>query len=142
LEFDTGNGVQALTTPEIIDKVEFGGYTMVYLPYSMAKKIRRGFFIVAEEGKASLLVKPEVVFKKATEPGAYKEAEPAKFEKKADSYYIKVSKNEAKLISGKKDITEVFPDNSDKIEAFIKKNKTKHRNIEDLKQLVQYYNSL
>ncbi|MBN1987496.1 MAG: hypothetical protein JW761_14390 [Prolixibacteraceae bacterium] len=142
LEFDTGNGVQALTTPEIIDKVEFGKYTMVYLPYSMAKKIRRGFFILAEEGNASLLIKPEIEFKKATEPGAYKEAEPAKFERKTDSYYIRVGTSEAKLISGKKDMMEVFPDNHEKMEAFIKKNNTKHRKAEDLKQLVQYYNSL
>ncbi|MCG6187059.1 hypothetical protein [Maribellus maritimus] len=142
IEFDTGSGVQELAAPEIVDKVEFGSYTMVYVPYSITKKIRRGFFIVEEEGKASLLVKPEIAFVKATEPGAYKAAEPAKFDRKNDEYYIWIKKNEAKMISGKNDIVDVFPDNHEKIEAFIKKNKIKHRKPEDLKQLVQYYNSL
>jgi hypothetical protein len=142
IEFDTGNGVQALAAPEIVDRVEFGGFTMVYVPYSITKKIRRGFFILEEEGKASLLIKPEVAFVKATKPGAYKEAEPAKFDKRPDSYYIRVGMAEAKIISGKNDIVEIFPDNRDKIEAFIKKNKIKYRKAEDLKQLVQYYNSL
>lgn len=142
IEFDTGDGIQALAAPEIVDKVEFGDYTMVYVPYSITKKIRRGFFIVDQEGKASLLIKPDVAFVEATEPGAYKQAEPAKFDKKENEYYIKVGMNEAKIISNKNDLEEVFPDHTKEIETFIKKNKIKHRKPEDLKKMVQYYNSL
>lgn len=142
IEFDTGDGIQALAAPEIVDRVEFGNYTIVYVPYSITKKIRRGFFIVDEGGKASLLIKPDVAFVEATEPGAYKQAEPAKFDKKADDYYIKVGLSEAKIISNKNDLTDAFPDHNKEIESFIKANKIKHRKPEDLKQVVQYYNSL
>ncbi len=142
VEFDTGNGVQAIAAPETVDKIEFGDYTMVYVPYSITKKVMRGFFIVKEQGKASLLIKPEVTFVQATEPAPYKHAEPAKFDRRENEYYIWVQKNEAKLISSKNDMVDVFPDNHDKLEAFIKKNKIKHRQPEDLRKLVQYYNSL
>ncbi len=142
IEFDTGNEIQALGAPEIVDKIEMGNIKMVYVPYSVSKKINRGFFIIEEEGKASLLSKPEVTFYEATKPAAYSDAQPAKFERKADSYFIRVDQAEAKLISGKNDMVDVFPDNQDKLESYIKKNKLKHRKPEDLKKLVQYYNSL
>ncbi len=143
LEFKSeDNTVQALAAPESIEKVEFGKYKMVYVPYSVTKKIRRGFFIVLEEGKASLYEKPNVIFKQPTEPGAYKEAEPARFVKSADEYYIRVGNSQAKLAGNKKDLIEIFPDHQKQIETFIKKHNVKSNKPETLKELVQYYNSL
>ena len=143
LEFKTDdNTVQALATPEIIEKVEFGKYKMVYIPFSVSKKIRRGFFIALEEGKSSLYKKPKIMFKQPTEPGPYKEAEPAKFEKGVDEYYIRVGNSQAKLAGKKNDLPEIFPDHEKQIETFIKKHKVKPNKPETLKELVHYYNSL
>ena len=143
LEFKSDdNKVQALAAPEIIEKVVFGKYEMVYIPYSVAKKIRRGFFIVLDNGKSSLYEKPKVIFKQPTEAGAYKEAEPAKFVKGADEYYIRVGNSQAKLVGNKKDLLDIFPDHQKQLEAFIKKHKVKPTKPETLKELVQYYNSL
>jgi len=143
LEFKTPDGqVQGLATPEIIEFVELGGYKFVYAPYYVSKKISQGFFQIIEEGKATLYSRAEVTFKKAEEPGAYKEAEPAKFVRKPDIYYIRVGKDAAVRISRKKDLLEVFPDFKKEIAAFIKKNKVKPNKTDKLKELVQYYNSL
>jgi len=143
LEFKTPEGaIQAMAAPEIVEKVEFGEYKMVYIPYSNFKKIKNGFFKVVEEGKASLYARCEIVFKKAEEPGAYKEAEPAKFVRNPDSYYIRVGLEQAKKVGNKKDLPEIFSDQRDKIAAFVKKNKIKTNKPEDLIQLVQYYSSL
>ena len=143
LEFKTPtNEVQALATPEIVETVEFGDYKMVYIPYSNTKKIRNGFFMVEVEGDATLYSRKEIIFKKAEEPGAYKDAEPAKFVKKSDSYYIRVGLKEAKKVGSKKEIVEIFPDHNDKISSFIKKKKVKSSKPEKLKELVRYYNSL
>lgn len=136
------NTVQAMATPETIEKVEFGNYKMVYVPYSVSKKVRHGFFVVLEDGKSSLYSKPRVTLKASTEPGAYKEAEPAKFERNPDQYYIKVGTSQAKLVGNKKDLLEIFGDHQKQIETFIKKHKVKPNNPESLKELVQYYNSL
>jgi len=143
IEFKTGdNRVQALAVPESIEKIEFGNYKMVYIPYSISKKVRRGFFVTLAEGKASLYEKPRVTFKEATEAGAYKEAEPAKFVRNTDEYYIRVGENQAKLVGNKNDLLEVFPDHQKQLETFIKKNKIKPNKPESLKELVKYYNSL
>ncbi len=143
IEFKTEEGeINALATPEIVEKIEFAEFNMVYVPFSMIKKINRGYFIVLTEGKASLYSRAEVIFIKATEPGAYQDAKPANFQRKPDTYYIRIGQDVAKLVDNKKDLIDAFPDNQDKIEDFVKKNKTKTNSAESLKELVQYYNSL
>ena len=80
IEFKThDNKILAMSTPEIIEKVKFGEYTMVYIPYASAKKMRRGFFVLLEDGAAKLYARPQVHYRQPEEPGAYKEATPAKF---------------------------------------------------------------
>ncbi len=143
LEFKTAAGaLQALATPEIVEKAVFGNFKLVYSPYSQANKIKKGYFLVLEEGKASLFAKPVVLLRGPVEAGAYKEPEPAKFIKKADEYYIRIGIEQAILINNKKDLIAAFPDNREKIESFIEKNKIKTNKPESLKEVVRYYNSL
>lgn len=143
MEFKTQDGeVQAIATPEIVEKVNMGDIQMVYLPYSISKKIKNGFFTVIEEGKASLYLKHEIYFQKAVEPGAYKEAEPAKFENRPDEFFIRVGSAEAKLVDNKKDLLDAFPDKQNEIEKFVKQNKIKPNNSENLLEVIRYYNSL
>ena len=143
MEFKTPeNQIMAMAIPEIVETVELGGYKMVYIPYSNAKKIRQGFFRVEVEGDASLYSRSEIVFKKAEKSGAYKEAEPPKFINKPDSYYIRIGMEQAKKVVNKKELLEMFPDHQNEIATFIKKNKIKTGKPESLIKLVQYYNSL
>jgi len=143
LEFKTpANEVQALATPEIVEKTVFGTTQLVYLPYLQANKTKKGFFVVLEEGKASLYTKPSVLFKEATKAAPFKEAEPPTFVKRADEYYIRIGNEQAILIKSKKDLVTDFPDNQEKIESFIVKNKIKTNKSEGLKEVVAYYNSL
>lgn len=143
IEFKTPEGeTQALATPEIVETIEFGDYKMVYIPFSNVKKIRYGFFKVELEGNASLYLRSEVIFKKAEKPAAYKEAEPAKFINKPNSYYIRVGLEQAKKVGNKKELLDIFPDHQNELTTFIKKNKIKTNKPERLKELVRYYNSL
>jgi hypothetical protein len=143
LEFKTPTGeVMALSTPEILEKAEFGNFVMVYSPYTQTNKIKKGFFVVLEQGKASLYSKPGILFQEPTEAGPYKEPEPAKFVRKTDEYYLRIGTEQAVLISNKKELIGSFPDNQDKIESFINKNKIKTNKPESLKELVKYYNSI
>lgn len=143
LEFKTpDNVVQALATPELVEKATFGEHQLVHSPYFVSKNIKTGFFEVLVQGKASLYAKHEVVFNNATEPAAYKEAQPAKFVAKPEDYYIRAGNDAAFLISGKKDLMDAFPDHKNKMGKFVKENKVKPNKPETLKQLVEYYNSL
>jgi hypothetical protein len=143
LEFKTPDDqVMAIAAPEIVEKVYLGDEVMIYSPYSNAKRIRRGFFKIMEEGKASLYARQIVQYSDPVEPGAYKEAEPAKFTRKPDAYYIRIGIEQAQLVSNKKELLAAFPDHSEKIAAFVKKNKVKPTKPEKLLDLVKYYNSL
>lgn len=143
LEFKSTDGeVMAIAAPDLIETVELGDLKMVYIPYSVSKKIRKGYFTVIAEGNASFYLRQEIIFKKATEPGAYKEAEPAMFDRRPDKFFIRVGTSEAKLVDNKKDLLEAFPDKQGELEGFVKKNKIKPNSQEDLIELVHFYNSL
>lgn len=143
MQFKSPDGaIFAIDAPEIIEKVTFGNYTMEYIPYVNSKKIRRGFFILLEEGNAKLYARPNIEYK-APEPAApYKEPEPAKFIEKPQTYYIRIGMEAAQKLESKKDVEAVFPDHQKEIADFIKKNKVKHRDEDKLKELVAFYNSL
>jgi len=134
--------ILALYPPESIDKVEIGNLKMEYIPYIFAKNTRNGYFELIAKGNASLFVKHEIVFKDAEEPGAYKEAAPARFVKNPDAYYIQINNEPAEVVSNKKSLLEILSDQYDEIDTFFKKNKIKTNNIDDLTKLVKYYNTL
>ncbi|WP_346860993.1 hypothetical protein [uncultured Draconibacterium sp.] len=143
LEFKTpDDAVMSIAVPEIVESAEFGEYKMCYIPYTISKKIKRGFLIELVSDHVSLYAKPEVLYKKPQEPAPYKEAEPAKFLPKADSYYLRAGKEEAQKITGKKDLIQSFPDHQKEVTDFIKKNKINPTKESDLIKLVNFYNSL
>jgi len=143
LEFKTPEDqIQSMATPEILELAEFGNIKMVYGPFSINKKIRHGFFQVLISGQASLYSRSDILFKEAEQPAAYKDAVPAQFDKKPDTYFIKVGTAEAKKVSNKKELIAIFPNHENEISSFIKKNKIKTNNPEMLGQLVEFYNSL
>jgi hypothetical protein len=55
---------------------------------------------------------------------------------------LKFEDKEAVQIKTKKELINLFPENRDKVEDFISKNKVKLNNPESLAGLVKYYNSL
>jgi len=143
LEFKTPEDqVMSIAAPEIVESAVFGEYKMCYVPYTISKKMKRGFLKELVNGKVSLYAKPEILYKKPVEPEAYKDAEPAKFLRKSDSYFIRVGKEEAKKFDNKKELIDIFPDHQKKVADFIKKNKIKPTKEDGLIELINYYNSL
>ena len=143
LEFKNPAGeVLALAKPEIVEYAVFGDNQLVYCSYSVGNKPKKGFLVLKQEGNAALLSKVSVIYQEPAEPGAYKEAEPAKFVHRADEHYIRVGSEMALPVSNKKSVLEAFPDNQDKIEDFISKNKIKLNKPEGLAEVVKFYNSL
>jgi len=143
IEFETPDKkIAAIDTPEIVEKVIFGEYTMEYIPFDYAKKVKKGFFQVLLKGNVSLYARSEVEFHKETPPAPYKEPEPAKFIRKADNYYLRFGMESAVSCGNKKELVESFPEHKNEMEAFIKKNKINVKKEDELKKLVEYYNSL
>ena len=139
---DEAGNPMAIAYPEAINHVVIGSAKYIYSPYAVQKKVVKGFFRVAEEGRASLFIRKNIGFQEAQPAAAYKDPEPPKFLKKPDDFYIRIEPSEAKLISNKSDLPLAFPDKNDQIDEFIKKNKIKANREEDLAKLVRFYNSL
>lgn len=131
-----------LKNPETVEKVEYGNYKLIYLSQSDKNKSGNGFFIVLTEGNATLLSKPAVTLHKPSQPGGYIDAQPPRFSRNPDIYYIKVGKNQANIIRNKRQLITSFPDFRAELSNYIKTNNTKISDQNSLTDLVQYYNSL
>lgn len=143
LEFQIDeNTIQAIATPGMIEKAEFGDYTLVYTNYSSLNKEDKGFLQVLVDGDANLLLKSEVVFREPKGAAAFKEPVPARFIKKTDCYYIQVGDEIPARVRGKKEIIKLFPEHQNEISLFIKEKNIKLKNSESLMELINYYNTL
>jgi hypothetical protein len=134
------SSVLTLKNPETVEKVDYGNYKLIYLSHSCKNKLGNGFFIVLTEGNATLLSKPGVTLHKPTQSGGYSDAQPPRFSRNPDTYYIKVGKNQAKIIKSKKQLINTFPDSREELSNYIKANNTKLSDQKSLSDLVQYYN--
>lgn len=143
VEFRSGDGpVQALAAPRSVEKIAFGEYHLEFVPFQDRNKVERAFFVVAEKGRATLYRRPRVRLQEAKEPAAYQDAQPAKFSRQSDDFFIRVGTKPAKPVEKKKHLVEVFPDHKKELETFIKENNVKPKRAETLEELVKYYNSL
>ena len=141
VEFKSGDKVLEIDTPELFEYITIGESKIQYLPYSITKKISKGYFKIIEEGEATLLARPKVLFQEATKPGAYQDAKPAAFKRTNDEIFIKVGESQAQYVKNKKSLVEILSGKEDLVSAFIKKNKIKASDINNVRKLVQYYNS-
>lgn len=143
LEFKTPeNQILAIAKPETVTRADFGTYQMTYRNYMSGSKEKAGYFVVVEEGKATLLTKPQVFFQKEEPGDGIKPGKPAKFVSQGDLIYVSLNQQPAVRINKKKDIYEALKTNTKELEAFVKENDLKTTKTEDLQKLVKYYNSL
>jgi hypothetical protein len=143
MEFKTEDGtVYYLAAPEIIEQIVIGEDTYIYCPYTFGNRLLRGYFRIATSGKANLLVKQNINLKDPEPAAPYKEAIPAKFVKLADEYFVRIGEAEAMKVSSRKELLSVLTDKSREIDAYLKKNKTRFNRLEDLIQLIDYYNRI
>lgn len=144
LEFKTSDGsILELAHPETVERAKMGETDMIYTDYlTTTKNTKQGFFKVLAEGNLMLLAKPDIFYQKAKEEAAFKEAQPPKFILKPDVYYLQKPGKPAVKVRKSKDLDEVIDAHKKEISAFIKQNKIKFKQAEDLKQLVEHYNSL
>ena len=105
-----------------------------------------GFFkILAKNDKAFLLGKQFIEFKPEVKPKSnFETLKPAKFERKKDTYYLKLSDQDIviELPTRKSKFLDVFNSKSNAVKNFIKKEKLGIKNEEDLIKIFNFYVSL
>lgn len=109
-------------------------------------QITQGYFVEASpaDQENQLLIKKTKRYSESKPArSSYEKSKPAEFEENNDAYYLRLSDGVAKEIPrNKKDLANMDPKHSEAILSFIKKNRIKTSEREDLVKLVQYLNSL
>lgn len=101
------------------------------------------YFLVQTEGENILLTKQVVKYVDALEPNSgYDRGRPADYKRKKDEFYLSTKNGITKLPTKKKKLLEFFGAKSSKIKTFLKKNRLGYKKAEDLKEIVNYYNTL
>lgn len=143
MEFQTEDGTTMyLAGPEVFEHIMVGDEKYVYAPYAAGNRMLRSYFKVLAEGEATLLSKQNIILKDAEPPAAYKEAQPARFMRMPDDFYIRKAPAEAFKVSNRKELLSVLSDKGKYMEDFIRKNRIRYNRPEDLVKLTEFYNSL
>ena len=135
--------VLELANPDIVKEIKMGENTYIRLPYITKYGNRKfGFFIRLNKGKAKALKHYDIRYIPAKQPGAYQDAEPARFGGKQDFLYVHFGSKPAVRVIRKNDLLDALPAHREAIARFIKKEHLKVRKEGDLVKVINYYNSL
>jgi hypothetical protein len=142
-EFETEEGIKYFD-PQVtkIDTVWLDGDVFRYVYFQHGRTGKQTYMKVLHNGAASAYWYDEVIMTEPEESTGYAPAKPASFQKLAGAVYIQVEGKPALELKGKKSLDEVFPDHLAELNSYVKTEKLKLKNTEDVVRLCQYYESL
>lgn len=143
LEFETTKGIKVLKDPEQMSRILLGESEYIFLESSDPLEESAGYFKRITGDKCMLLTKHRIIYMSSVAAGAYEPAKKAELRKEPDSYYLSLSTREiVKLKRKKKFIFDLFPDQQESINRFLKVEKISLMKENDLIELVDFLNSV
>jgi hypothetical protein len=133
--------VYVLTKEDKFGSVLIGQNNYVLLNYTnLNGESIYGYLIEKNKGAVSLMKRERIIIKKEKKvESSYDTYEPPKFVRGNDEFYLKLKDNSVVAFpKNKKGILELFPDQKQAIDDFIKTNKTSFTNESSMIQLVQF----
>lgn len=121
-------------------RFKIGSQTFVNRNYSNDGALHEGIFERLNEGKISLYKKYRVELKEATKAIGFQEAQPNKFVRNEDEYYLGINNNTPVAAGNTKKLIALLEQFKPELEAYIKSEKLKLKKESDLIRLVQYCN--
>ncbi|MEA1896157.1 MAG: hypothetical protein U9N53_00675 [Bacteroidota bacterium] len=144
IEFQQDGQILAIPNPEDLISVSFGDYQFIYGEYTKGKKVLSSFFEVLVSGKADLLYRRESIVKREQLPPSEMSGKNYRdYFRTIEDYYIKREGGPASLVyKTQKSLLKALTDKKFELEKYIDQNNLKIKKEEDLKVLVEYYNSI
>lgn len=128
----------------LVKRIIIEDRTFDYLPYQFAQKEDSGYLELIRDGESKLYCRHSKKFIDAQPQKAMQDKpSPAAFRDLPVVYLLQ--KNESSEVIGfrnKKELLSLFPTYKNEMQTFIKKNKLKHNRQDDLKKLLNYYDTL
>lgn len=142
LEYNNNGKAFEIMPKDQVSRAEFGGKVFCYLPYEDGKDIKSSYFSILTEGKASLCAKYSISFFEKEEVRAFSESKPERFDDFKTTYWLSLDKGAAKPILNKSQMLDIFSGKKDEVANYISSQKLSIKNVDDLKKIASYYNSL
>ncbi len=144
IEFQQDGQILAIPNPEDLISVSFGNHLFTFERYTKGKKVLRSFFEVLVSGKTNLLYRRESIIKREQLPPTEMSGKNYRdYFRTVEDYYIKKEGEPAFLVyKTPKSILKALPDKKIELQQYIDQNKLKIKKEEDMKALVEYYNSI
>jgi len=141
-EFKNNNVIYDVEPKELVTRAEFGGKVFCYLEYEPQRPSNKAYFQILVDGKAKLCVQYKISFYEKDESKGYADPKPDRFDDLISTYWISLNNAPAKKILNKKQLMDVFSDKKNEVENYFSNQKLSVKNGDDLKKIVNYYNSL
>ncbi len=146
LYFKKNDTNYAIDLPNEIEYITLNESKLIYSNYIPAKPAKETtdstYFEIVIDAKCQLLAKKNVSIKEGVQGNGIVLSTPTRFNKKNDTYYIKIDDKPAIEIKNNQSLIAIFEKKSNSIETFIEKENLSYKRVEDLKKIVNYYNTL
>ncbi len=140
MQFIEDGDTAAFAKPEELESINIDEYTFVYLPYLKNNESKEGYFEVLSEGKCQLLFHREITYHLIDDldDGVIDDSYILEH-----TYYLKKEgKPAVRIHMDRKSVLSIFCDKQETVNKYIKINKIRFNNQEDMVMVVNYYNSL
>ncbi len=141
-EVQLEEGIYTLRRGGIVSKVNLEDHRFIYSTYDYLSREGEGYLDLVMEGEYTLYNKHQVVFKGAEPAQPYQEAKPAKFEGRNPLFYIAHGDNQPVFIRNRRGLIDIAGEKGKALRDFIKDERLKISNEEDMVKAVKYLNSL
>ena len=117
--------------------------TLVYTEFDTGKKKSSGYLFMLYNGKSTLYSRnTKILVKAVKETNGITPTSPAKIVDKPDEFYIMLTDGLPRKFNSKKDFLNLLSKHASEMEDFVKKQKLKIDDADDLIKAVTYYDSL
>lgn len=141
-EVQLENEVYNLKRGGIVSRVNLEGHSFIYSKYNYQSTDREGYLELILEGKYTLYKQLLVVFKEAEPAQPYQDPKPAKFQGRDPLFYIAFGDNDPVFIKNMKNLLGIAGDNEKALKDFIKDNRLRVRNEEDMIKAVEFLSEI
>lgn len=144
MEYKVNGQALVLDPTTTIKKVNVGASTFVVEKFESDGKAKFGYLEILDSGKVTLYSKKGVRYLPPKKGGAMDGSDqPGEFRRMPDVFYYRMGSGALQEVPrNSKLFIEAFPDSQNELAAFVKKEKISSKDEEELRQLIQYYNSL
>lgn len=140
VQFMNNDILYQVAYPDSVSKIEIGETTLKYVEYNDGDEVKKGYFIVMEDGECLLLRQKNKVWYDALPAKPYQTPEPPRFGNGKDIIFMKVGNAPAEKASSEKDVIRILGTRGAEAKRIIDSENLKIKKEEDLMKLVRMMN--